>query len=54
MGKYRVTIKSARPVVVEADDDREAFNIAFEETEWDYDIEKLEATENECEDDSEQ
>lgn len=37
--RYRLRIKAARYVEVEAGSEKEAFDLAFEESEWDYDME---------------
>jgi hypothetical protein len=39
VNRYRISIKAARPYTVEAEDEKDAFDVAFEQTEWDYDIE---------------
>lgn len=38
MNRYRISIKMAHPLTVEAEDEKEAFGTAFEQTKWDYDI----------------
>lgn len=42
MNKYRISIKAARPFTVEAENEKEAFDIAFEQIEWDYELELIE------------
>ena len=42
MNRYRCSIKAARSFTVEAEDEKEAFDIAFEQIEWDCDIELVE------------
>lgn len=42
MNRYRISIKAARPFTVEAENEKEAFDTAFEQIEWDYDLELLE------------
>ena len=50
MNSYSILIKAARPFTVEAESESEAFDTAFEQIEWDYDIELLEENieENNC------
>lgn len=49
MPKYKVKIRQARPVIVEADNEKEAYDLAFDASEWDDDYEMIEENE-ECSD----
>lgn len=47
MNKYKIFIKSARPLTVNAETESEAFDIAFDDMEWDYDVELVDENVNE-------